>query len=173
MPTLKQSDDKEESKYLNYAFLRALHAICHHVGMPESVLRSIENVLEEHVYDISAWRRQEANIAARELAADIIEGLVEPEMDGRWGGRRRWADGLVSEDEAAKNKIIWKDAIEKGACVEIRYVSDTSGEAVRVVEPTGTRGKYGEGYCFLRKDDRVFRFDRMLEIKPDNTDKPR
>lgn len=164
---MKKADhEKDTPAYLNLLFLATLLEICKNADVPDAVLKNIESVLDVHAYDVSPRLRRESRIVSEDFAAKILESFVEEhEPEYGWYAGDRWDDALVSVKQAAANKVLWKEAMESGQDLEIRYISDTSGYAVRTVKPTGIRGPYGEGYCYLRMDDRVFRFDRMLEVR--------
>jgi len=161
-------EDKERNnpQYLNYLFLRAFLEICKEAETPEDVLRTIEAVIDGHAYDISLRLRREAMTAGRDFADRILDDLaanISGESDDDDDDGSGWKDGLISNEDASRRKEIWAKALLEGKKIHMVYVSDTSGRSERVVKPTSIRGPYGEGYCLLRKDGRVFRFDRMLE----------
>jgi len=162
-------EDKERNnpQYLNYLFLRAFLEICKEAETPDDVLRTIEAVIDGHAYDISLRLRREAIAAGRDFADRILDDVAaniggESDDDGDEFG---WKDGLISDEAADRRKEIWEKALLEGRKIRMTYVSDTSGHTERVVKPTGIKGPYGEGYCLLRQDGRVFRFDRMLKAQ--------
>lgn len=163
----KNEDEKDNPKYLNYLFLQTLLQICRISQLPKNVTATIEAIADLHAYDIPVRLRREANDVGLDFAEKIVSSYEETieDMDGEDNDSRGWDDGLVSAEQAEANKELWRAALAAQQVVEIRYVSDTSGEALRRVMPTGIRGPYGDGYCFLRSDDRVFRFDRMLQAR--------
>jgi len=79
------------------------------------------------------------------------------------------ADEKVSYNE--RRKII-DDAIKRGINLEILYLKPDDTKSVRTIRPISIedmeyRGKFFEGlraYCCLRKNERAFRIDRILEI---------
>jgi ATP-dependent DNA helicase PIF1 len=81
----------------------------------------------------------------------------------------RKADERVSLEE--KRGIIW-DAMKRGINLEIIYLKPDDTKSRRVIRPISIegmeyRGKAFEGlraYCCLRKEERTFRIDRILEI---------
>jgi ATP-dependent DNA helicase PIF1 len=81
----------------------------------------------------------------------------------------RKADERVSLDE--KHRII-RDAMKRGINLEIIYLKPDDTKSSRVIRPISIEqmeysGKAFEGlraYCCLRKDERTFRIDRILEI---------
>jgi len=168
MPNIAGNNDRDNPLFLNYLFLRTLLEICKEAKTPEQILRSIEAVIDGHAYDIPLRLRSEAVSAGRDLADRILDDIAAniegyPENDDE--GRSGWEDGLISDEAAGLRKDVWAKAVKDGKKVRIKYISDTSGYAERIVKPIGIRGPYGEGYCLLRKADRVFRFDRMLEAR--------
>jgi ATP-dependent DNA helicase PIF1 len=72
----------------------------------------------------------------------------------------------------SKIEVIRK-AIENKASLEIVYLKPSDEKTIRVVRPEAVgemeyRGKKYLGmraFCLKRNDDRVFRIDRILEIK--------
>ena len=84
----------------------------------------------------------------------------------------RKADESMCANE--KRRII-EDAIKRGLDLEILYLKPDDAKSRRTVRPISIeemeyRGKVFEGlraYCSLRKGERVFRIDRMLEIAYD------
>ena len=81
----------------------------------------------------------------------------------------RKADELVSYDE--RRRII-EDAMKRGLNLEILYLKPDDTKSRRIVQPISIeqmdyKGKTFEGlraYCCLRKGERAFRIDRILEI---------
>jgi ATP-dependent DNA helicase PIF1 len=81
----------------------------------------------------------------------------------------RKADERISRDE--RHRII-EDAIRRGVDLEILYLKPDDTKSRRAIRPISIeemefRGKTFQGlraYCFLRKDERTFRIDRILEI---------
>ncbi len=79
------------------------------------------------------------------------------------------ADEKVSYNE--RRRII-DDAIKRGISLEILYLKPDDTKSVRTIRPISIedmeyRGKIFEGlraYCCLRKNERAFRIDRILEI---------
>ena len=82
---------------------------------------------------------------------------------------------ILSDKECSiedKIKII-EDAIKHKKELEIVYLKSNDSKSKRVIRPkfVGKMDYMGktymgvEAYCCLRKDDRVFRVDRILEIK--------
>jgi hypothetical protein len=79
------------------------------------------------------------------------------------------ADERVSYDE--RRRII-DDAIKRGINLEILYLKPDDTKSLRTIRPISIedmeyRGKIFEGlraYCSLRKKERAFRIDRILEI---------
>ena len=71
-----------------------------------------------------------------------------------------------------KIKMI-EEAIKENAKLEITYLKASDEKSHRIIKPSVVgemeyqgRSYIGvEGYCFKRKDDRVFRVDRILELK--------
>lgn len=67
---------------------------------------------------------------------------------------------------------IIKEAITKNASLQITYLKSSDVKSKRIIQPKkiGIMDYMGkeymgvEAYCHLRKDDRVFRVDRILEI---------
>ncbi len=163
-----KAEERNHPLYLNYLFLRAFFEICKEAETPDDVLRTIEKVIDDHAYDIPLRLRREAITAGRDFADRILDRIaanledVEDYGDGNGSG---WHDGLISDEEALNRKDLWEKALLEGKKIRMTYVSDTSGHAERVVKPTGIKGSYGEGYCLLRKDGRIFRFDRMLKAQ--------
>ena len=158
--------EKDNPQYLNYLFLRAFLEVCKEAETPEDVLRTIEAVIDGHAYDIPLRLRREAMAAGRDFADRILDDLaanIGGESDDDDGDEFGWKDGLISDEEAGRRKEVWEKALLEGKKIRMTYVSDTSGHTERIVKPTGIKGPYGEGFCLLRKDGRVFRFDRMLE----------
>jgi ATP-dependent DNA helicase PIF1 len=79
------------------------------------------------------------------------------------------ADERISYNE--KRRII-DDAIRRGINLEILYLKPDDTKSLRTIHPISIedmeyRGKVFEGlraYCCLRKNERAFRIDRILEI---------
>ncbi len=82
--------------------------------------------------------------------------------------------GLSEKKLSLDEKIgIIKKAIENGSKISITYLKSNDQKSKRVVAPkkVGKMDYLGksyigvEGFCFKRKEDRVFRVDRILELK--------
>ncbi len=71
-------------------------------------------------------------------------------------------------DPVTRSRLV--AAVEARAAVEIDYVSAEDHRTTRVIEPRGlyTDGVawYVEGWCHLVGDERTFRLDRILAIRP-------
>jgi hypothetical protein len=82
------------------------------------------------------------------------------------------ADERISYDE--RRRIV-EDAIKRGMDLEILYLKPDDRKTLRTIRPIAIeemeyKGKMFEGlraYCHLRKTDRTFRIDRILEIAYD------
>ncbi len=81
---------------------------------------------------------------------------------------------LSERDVPLEEKLnIIKQAIEKGASMEILYLKSSDEKTRRVIRPYDVGKKMYlnkpftgvEAYCMKRKEDRVFRVDRILEMK--------
>ena len=81
----------------------------------------------------------------------------------------RKADQRISLDE--KRSII-RDAMKRSTNLEITYLKPDDTKSRRVIRPISIeemeyRGKLFEGlraYCCLRKEERTFRIDRILDV---------
>ena len=65
---------------------------------------------------------------------------------------------------------VLNNAIEKGICVEVEYYSNSRGEFTkRKIEPETIERRSGRVYlnafCHLRNEERVFRIDRIKNIR--------
>ncbi len=108
------------------------------------------------------------------FVSDLVRRGVPPERFFRprpWsalldaGGTSTAGDGGSDPCEAALRR-----AIERGAKVEIVYVSARDGEMRRrVVEPRrlfeGAGRLYVSAFCHLRGEERSFRVDRIVEVR--------
>ena len=82
----------------------------------------------------------------------------------------RQADGLLSMKE--KVSLI-EDAIEYEKTLEITYLKANDTKSKRLIKPryvgemeyNGKRYLGIDAFCLTRQDNRVFRVDRILEIK--------
>lgn len=70
----------------------------------------------------------------------------------------------VPGPDAEIAEIIWR-AVRQNEVLRIRYIDTGGVETTRVVEPqhvvVGPNGSYLTAWCHLRRDDRVFRMDRI------------
>ena len=162
---MKDPDPRNSAPFINRLLLKAMLDICKNAEAPDNLIKTIEQVMDAQVYDNSVNLRREADAFGADLAEELLDliseqisGDDEPEIHSGFGS-------IVSPEVAEENKILWKEAISKSRNLRLKYVSDTSGYSEREVEPRTIRGPYGEGYCFLREDERVFRFDRMFDVK--------
>lgn len=90
----------------------------------------------------------------------------------------RFSLNALLEIERAAEDLLWPDgfeiireAWESSQKVSITYHSGNNATTRRVIAPTGLIKIGGnvmlEAWCFLRKENRVFRFDRILEVHPE------
>jgi hypothetical protein len=59
---------------------------------------------------------------------------------------------------------IWTQAVKRRVSIKMQYDSVTSGITTRIVDPHKTKTPYGIGFCHTKKEERKFRFDRIIEI---------
>lgn len=104
----------------------------------------------------------------RDLAAEIVEEVIAEIRVKITDSRRQTADA----DSSAVLHFI-EDAIQAGAPLEIVYYTASRDETTtRVVEPRRIewRGRtpYLVAYCRTRQDERVFRVDRIQQVRKVN-----
>jgi hypothetical protein len=74
------------------------------------------------------------------------------------------------EDERNRLKHIEKiikQAIENHYAITVEYISRSSGFTVRRIEPRYYDGIYIRAFCYLVKEDRTFRIDRIKKVVTD------
>ncbi len=92
---------------------------------------------------------------------------------------KRFSLSALLEIERTSEDLLWPDDFEiiREACkgsrkISIIYRSGSNATTRRVIAPTGLVRIGGnvmlEAWCFLRKESRTFRFDRILEVHPEN-----
>ncbi len=81
---------------------------------------------------------------------------------------------LSNRDMPLEDKInAIKQAIKKKLCLEILYLKASDEKSRRIIKPYGVGERIYldkpfisvEAFCLKRKEDRVFRVDRILEMK--------
>ena len=112
-------------------------------------------------------------------AVEGLRGVAGPELAPVLASVARKLQGAAGADVAASDhtdpatRARLLQAIAAREAVEIDYVSAEDRSTTRVIEPRGafTDGVawYVEGYCHLAGDDRTFRVDRILAIRPAGT----
>jgi len=74
----------------------------------------------------------------------------------------------VPDPDAEIAEIIWR-AVRENHLLRIRYIDVGGVETERIIEPqhvvVGPNGSYLTAWCHLRKDDRVFRMDRITHAE--------
>lgn len=102
---------------------------------------------------------------ARRIGNDYHDGVLHQLHKMFW---HEIHDGETPEEYITWNEAhrnTWMHGVATQRSVRLRYDSQTSGETERLVDPYHTRGAYGIGYCHLRKEMRMFRFDRVIAIE--------
>ncbi len=63
-----------------------------------------------------------------------------------------------------------QEALQASQPLHMRYKASNAAETLRVIQPLELHYKRGYGYlrafCHMRRDERHFRFDRIVELKP-------
>ena len=95
----------------------------------------------------------ERALAEAHATAEKVRLIVEP----------------TSQPDAEIGETIWR-AVRDGHTLRILYIDVGGLETERVVEPqhvvVGPSGSYLTAWCHLRRDDRVFRMDRITPGRP-------
>ena len=95
----------------------------------------------------------ERALAEAHATAEKVRLIVEP----------------TSQPDAEVGETIWR-AVRDGDTLRIGYIDVGGLETERVVEPqhvvVGPSGSYLTAWCHLRRDDRVFRMDRITRAEP-------
>jgi DNA polymerase III epsilon subunit-like protein len=75
-----------------------------------------------------------------------------------------------SATELAALTTLLQDALQVGTLLHLRYQAGNATETIRVVQPLEMCYEYGHGYlrafCHLRQEERNFRLDRIVELRP-------
>ena len=156
---------RERSNYIAYLSALIARRIVGELGSSASKLKLLENWADECGAKLNIRMRQEADedsLSILSAYTDIIEDEYNHQLESSNGYEDRGWSKIEFDPQI---KEMWKYAIKNKLQISMVYVSETSGKTKRVVKPLKTSGPYGEAYCFLRKEDRVFRFDRVMELK--------
>lgn len=90
----------------------------------------------------------EASVREAQSAAETVRLLVQP----------------VPRVDPEVAEVVWS-AVRENDVLRIRYIDSGGFETTREVEPrhvvVGPNGSYLTAWCHLRRDDRVFRMDRI------------
>lgn len=128
-------------------------------------------VLAEFEPRVLAQRlRRRLDSAGRAHLDHVIDQLHEwreipfdYEGDTPWDPEEPWTGPSY---DAGPTRATLKQAIARGADVEIDYFTHARGEfTTRRVTPREIDGRYFTAYCHLRSDDCIFRIERIARIK--------
>lgn len=169
-------DPRDEVPFQTMLALWAFRSIAAQAeGAPKELMLMADATLKTHAQHIPASLRFEAKRVGEELGMRLLESVLTAYAESwqdamrrsKFPARVRYEDigSAVLPKQAKEHKRLWKSAIKSGSLIEMSYVSATSGLTKRVVQPQGVESDSGVGHCFLRDDDRVFRFDRMFDVK--------
>ncbi len=151
--------------YWAYLSVLITRRIVGELGEPASMLDILEKYADECGTKLNIRMRREADedsLSILSAYTDIIEAEYHHKIENQdYRDSRGWEK--VEYDPQIKE--MWKHAIKNHLQLSMVYVSETSGKTKRVAEPIKTSGPYGEAYCFLRQEERMFRFDRVLEME--------
>lgn len=150
------------------AYLHALIAAQVMHGAEEAPV-ALRDVHEHRVQETrSACPPDDRNLVesyARRIGDDYHDGVLHHLHKMFW---HEIHDGDTPEEYITWNEVYrsaWIHGVASQRSVWLRYDSQTSGETERMVDPYHTRGAYGIGYCHLRKEIRMFRLDRVIDIR--------
>lgn len=146
----------KEQQYLSAYLLKEIY---NEIGCSDKEEAEINSLLKVLVGNINEKQKtdieRKAEVILSALGDDILHRFEDEYDDG-------WERPPIYYNEEFKN--IWMNGVRNRISVAMEYESETSGRAKRIVDPYSTSGAYGKGYCHLRRDERKFRFDRVLDI---------
>jgi predicted DNA-binding transcriptional regulator YafY len=111
--------------------------------------------------------KRDARSALQKIVAAMPERAAEEARDA--ADKVRLLVQPVPDPDPEVAEIIWR-AVRDNHVLRIRYTDVGGVETTREVEPqqivVGPNGSYLTAWCHLRKDDRVFRLDRITRAEP-------
>jgi DNA polymerase-3 subunit epsilon len=130
----------------------SLEALARAFGIPHTVRhRALTDVL-------TTWQIWQHFVADRQQAGTLMLAHVMHPRDCR----------PTAELEALTSTL--QQALLANHRLHLRYRSGNDAETLRVIEPLELHYAYGHGYvrafCHMRQDERNFRLDRIIELKP-------
>lgn len=156
---------REEMDYCAYLSALIARRIVGELSSSASKLKLLETFADERGTKLNIRMRKEADeesLSILSAYADIIAEEYDHQLENTDYSRDRGWEKVEFDPQI---KEMWKLAIKNKLQLRMVYISETSGKTRRLVEPIKTTGPYGEAYCFLRKEERVFRFDRVVELE--------
>jgi DNA polymerase-3 subunit epsilon len=130
----------------------SLEALAKAFGIPHPVRhRALTDVL-------TTWKLWQRFVVDRQQVGALMLAHVMHPRDGR----------PTAELEALTSTLY--QALLANHRLYLRYRSGNDAETLRVIEPLEIHYAYGHGYvrafCHMRQDERNFRLDRIVELKP-------
>lgn len=148
-------------------FLTALLSfqVIEDADVPRELLERFDRRLQQLRHVCPAEDRKLVESYARRIGDDYHSGVFQElqDMYGQDSEYGEWPGEYITWNE--EHRDAWTHGVAAQRSVRLRYESQTSGETERMVDPYHTQGAYGIGYCHLRKEVRMFRFDRVIDIQ--------
>lgn len=120
-------------------------------------INKFKSQLNPHQIDLVKFRVRKTRNNYKINLLDHFQNIYRKEIEN---GEEMYPS--VEYDQNIYN--IWTQAVRRRVSVKIQYESTTSGITTRIVDPYKTNSPYGISFCHTKKEERKFRFDRIIEI---------
>lgn len=127
--------------------------------------RSINDAIHRLTKHASAEQMMRLEVEAHEILAWLVQGEDAPRELEAFRYRE---DGTLEYDPNAPIPSIVREACALGLDIKIAYFSNKRAEMnSRVISPKAIAAEtYVRAYCHARKDERIFRMERIRRAKP-------